>query len=125
LEFDIPSIPESGYFAVEFERRNGVLHVFPKGELDLGSAQGLSDALAAAEREGAASMVIDMALVSFLDCSGLSVLVGAYNRAMRDDRKLLILNAQPTVRRMFILTGCKHMLAGTTLQDSESVTAPA
>lgn len=125
MNFDIPSIPESGYFAVDFERRGQVLYVFPKGELDMGSAQKMGDALTAAEDEGAASMVVDMALVSFLDCSGLSVVVGAYNRALRDDKKLAIVNAQPTVRRIFVLTGCKHMLSGTPPWDPESIEAAA
>jgi anti-anti-sigma factor len=124
LDFALSNIPETGYFSVEFERRNQALYVFPKGELDLGSAQAMSDALASAELEGATSMVIDMALVSFLDCSGLSVVVGAYNRACRDDRELAIVNAQPAVRRMFVLTGCKDMLNGTPLQDPEGLKAP-
>ncbi len=46
-----------------------------------------------------------------MDCSGLSVLVGAYNRACRDDREFFITNAQPAVRRIFGLTGCRDMLA--------------
>jgi anti-anti-sigma factor len=125
LDFVIPSIPEAGYFTVELERKNQVLYLFPKGELDMGSAHAMGDALAAAELEGAARIVVDMALVSFLDCSGLSVLLGAYNRACRDDRDLTIVNAQPAVRRMFILTGCKDMLTGTALSDSESIKAPA
>lgn len=125
MDFAIPNIPEAGYFAVEVERKNEALYVYPKGELDLGSAQAMSEALVTAELEGATRMVIDMALVSFLDCSGVSVVLGAHNRARRDDRELVIVNAQPTVRRIFILTGCKDMLAGPPLRDPESVKAPA
>jgi anti-anti-sigma factor len=125
LNFDIPNPQEPGYFTVELERKNQVLYLIPKGELDLGSTPAMADALAAAELEGAVRIVVDMALVSFLDCSGLSVVLGAYNRACRDDRELTIVNAQPAVRRMFILTGCKDMLTGTALSDSESIKAPA
>jgi anti-anti-sigma factor len=49
--------------------------------------------------------------VSFLDCSALSVLLGAYSRAVRDDRRLRIVNVQPAVRKIFNLTGCRDLLS--------------
>jgi anti-anti-sigma factor len=91
----------------------------------LGSADILSDALTAIESAGADPLIIDMAQVRFLDCSGLSVLLGAYNRACRDDRDLFITNPQPAVRRIFTLTGCKHLLNGSARQEAEVVKAPA
>jgi stage II sporulation protein AA (anti-sigma F factor antagonist) len=119
----LPANPRTadGYFFVDMQPN----HLYLRGELDLGSADILSDALTAIESAGADPLIIDMAQVRFLDCSGLSVLLGAYNRACRDDRDLFITNPQPAVRRIFTLTGCKHLLNGSARQEAEVVKAPA
>lgn len=83
-----------------------------KGELDLGSARLVAEEFLALEQEGVTPIVLDMAGVFFLDCSGLSVLVGAMNRAARDDRRVEIRDVQPGVQRIFRLTGCQELLAG-------------
>ncbi|MEX0789755.1 MAG: STAS domain-containing protein [Actinomycetota bacterium] len=120
-----PTVSTSDYFSVDVRRFERSATLFLKGELDLGSAEVLSDALTAVEIFGADPVVVDMSLVGFLDCSGLSVLLGAYNRACRDDRNLLITNPQATVRRIFALTGCNHLLNGSARQDPGGLKAPA
>jgi anti-anti-sigma factor len=114
-----------GYFFVDMQHTDQSSCLYLTGELDLGSADTLSDALTAIEIAGSDPLIIDMAQVRFLDCSGLSVLLGAYNRACRDDRDLFITNAQPAVRRIFVLTGCKHLLSGSARQEPEGIKAPA
>lgn len=113
------------YFFVDTQHDSRSACMFLRGELDLGSAEILSDALTAVEIAGSDPLVIDMTQVRFLDCSGLSVLLGAYNRACRDDRDLFITNAQPAVRRIFTLTGCKHLLSGSARQEPAGIKAPA
>ena len=70
------------------------------------------------EVEKVSPVIVDLSSVSFMDCSALSVLVGAFNRACRDDRRLVLVNAQPGVRRFLILTGCKHMLSPVPTRES-------
>ena len=107
----IPKAPRVGYLAVDVERSGRAASVLLKGELDLGSGHLVSEALLKLEDEPADPLVIDMSEVSFLDCSGLSVLLGAYNRALRDDRKVRIVNVRPAVRKIFNLTGCRELLS--------------
>ena len=102
---------DCGYFSVEIQRSGKPVSLRLIGELDLGSAERVSEALMELEVDKVSPLVVDLSSVTFMDCSGLSVLVGAYNRACRDDRELLIVNAQPAVRRIFALTDCKHMLS--------------
>lgn len=113
------------YFFVDTQHNNRSACIFLRGELDLGSAEILSLALAAIEIAGSDPLVIDMTQVRFVDCSGLSVLLGAYNRACRDDRDLFITNVQPAVRRIFTLTGCKYLLSGSARQEPAGIKAPA
>lgn len=107
----VPKESECAYLSVEISRTASPTTLHLKGELDLGSAQEVSDALMELETEATTPVVVDLTHVSFMDCSGLSVLVGAYNRACRDDRELFITNPQRPVRRIFNLTGCKHLLS--------------
>lgn len=120
-----PGLSTVDYFAVDVRYYESSATLSLNGELDLGSAEILSHALDAVEVYGADPVVIDMSEVGFLDCSGLAVLLGAYNRACRDDRDLFITNPQAPVRRIFVLTGCKHLLSGSARQDPGGLKAPA
>lgn len=100
-----------GYFAVAVQRTGESARLRLTGELDLSSAEVLAEAVTGVESGGCDPIVIDLAGVSFLDCSGLAVLLGAFNRALRDDRKVVLLNPRPSVRRILVLTGCAHMLS--------------
>jgi anti-sigma B factor antagonist len=112
-----PKAPRVGYLAVEVERSGRAATLLLKGELDLGSGHLVSEALLPLEGEPADPLVVDMSEVSFLDCSGLSVLLGAYSRALRDDRKLSIVKVQPAVRKVFSLTGCRELLSDADATD--------
>ena len=66
-------------FHVEHEDRAGAAWVLVAGELDIGQADGLADAIAqAAQRSG--SIVLDLSAVTFCDSSGLAALLLARRR---------------------------------------------
>ena len=76
------------------------------GELDLHSAPQLRAELGRAiESGGAPHVVVDLAGVTFLDSTGVGVLVGALKRARQADGSLHFCGAQPRVRRVFEITG--------------------
>ena len=125
MESASPRLSTCSYFFADLQQNGQSAVLYLKGELDLGSAGVLSDAITTVEHSGVDPLVIDMTGVGFVDCSGLAVLLGAYNRACRDDRDLFITQVNPAVRRIFNMTGCKHLLAGSARQDSEGLKAPA
>ena len=76
------------------------------GELDLHSAPQLRAELARAIESGAPPrIVVDLGGVTFLDSTGVGVLVGALKRAREAGGKLHFCNAQPRVNRVFEITG--------------------
>ncbi|HEX2054023.1 MAG TPA: STAS domain-containing protein [Actinomycetota bacterium] len=107
----VPNPSCCGSLSVEIVRTSSPTTLHLRGELDLGSAQVVGEVLMQTELEETTPLVVDLSEVTFMDCSGLSVLLGAFNRACRDDRELFITNARPQVRRIFALTGCKYLLA--------------
>ena len=85
-------------FMVDVQRRNGVAIVQPHGELDLATVPTLDAAL---ERvEITERLVLDLRGLSFIDSSGLHLLVALHRRAQRDGFQLmLVAPAAPATRR--------------------------
>jgi anti-sigma B factor antagonist len=75
------------------------------GELDIASAPRLQAKIDEAERSGASEVVVDLGAVSFIDSSGVNVLVQLHRRARAGAQELLILPGPPQVQRVFRLTG--------------------
>ena len=76
------------------------------GELDLHSAPQLRAELSRAiESNAPPHIVVDLAGVTFLDSTGVGVLVGALKRASEAQGALHFCSAQKRVRRVFEITG--------------------
>ena len=90
-----------------------VLHL--AGEIDLAAAPALRDRLVALAQQlaaggGAPGVVLDLDQVSFIDSTGLSVLVAAHSRLGESGRQLRVAGAPPRVRRVLELTGLDGLL---------------
>lgn len=75
------------------------------GELDLHSAPGLRAELARAAEATAPRLAVDLSGVTFLDSTGVGVLVGALKRTRQAAGEMAICGAQARVRRVFEITG--------------------
>jgi anti-anti-sigma factor len=75
------------------------------GEIDLSTADRLRAELDAALDRSAQAIVVDLAGVSFMDSTGIAVLVHARNRAVADGATVSVIDPQPTVRRILTVTG--------------------
>ena len=89
-------------FSAQTER---VMVVEVAGELDLHSAPQLRAEVGRALENNVPRIVIDLAGVTFLDSTGVGVLVGALKRARAATGALNFCGAQPRVRRVFEITG--------------------
>ena len=87
-----------------------VVHV--AGELDLASAPSLLETLTALE-PAAGYVVVDLTDVSFLDSSGLSVLLQARQRLADGpaDTDLRLVVTRPSIRRVLGVTGLTEVFA--------------
>jgi anti-anti-sigma factor len=92
---------DSERLSVAVEHHKDRMLVRVRGELDMSTASLLANTLGAANSE----IVIDLADLTFLDASGLSVLAQAGERAEEHGDRLAIVNA------MFQLTGLEHLLS--------------
>jgi anti-sigma B factor antagonist len=75
------------------------------GDVDLATAPGLRQRLAEMTGPGPSFVVIDMSDLTFIDSTGLGVLVGALRRMRSHDGDLRIAAARSGIARVFGITG--------------------
>jgi anti-sigma B factor antagonist len=92
------------------------------GELDIFTARSLEDAVLGLEDANPGLVVIDLTGVSFIDSTGLSVLLTASQRAREQGRRLVVVRPPLPALRVFALT---RVDAGMEcVDDPRDVTAP-
>jgi anti-anti-sigma factor len=89
---------------IEVEYIDQACMIRTQGELDIASAPALEDALLHALDSRAASILLDLGRVSFIDSMGLRVLAWAANQSREDGDRLRIDCGSGPVRRMLELT---------------------
>ncbi len=100
----------TNYCNVSMQRSNGAAVLVVTGELDLGSAGMLDDALSSAAEASVKVVIIDMRELEFIDSTGISTLVRAHRAAERAGTLFAVAGAKPQVRRLLSLTGLTEML---------------
>lgn len=80
------------------------------GEIYLDSAPLLRASLQQCLRDGIRHMDVDLATVTFCDCSGLNVFLATSQLATQADATLRLHHPQPMLRRLFTLTGADTLL---------------
>ena len=104
-------------FAVEVQRRDDVAIVQPHGELDVATVETLRAALDAIERPG--RLLLDLRGLSFIDSTGLHLLVALHQRAQRDEFQLTLLAPAAPIDRAIHLCGLDEVLPFVTAVDGE------
>ena|SRR5437588_5311100 len=89
---------------IQHEPEDGTSVLAAEGELDLASAPSLKWALTDLLRGGCRQIVVDLALVTFIDSTALGVLVGIH-RSLPAGARLAIVCANEEVSNIFELTG--------------------
>jgi anti-anti-sigma factor len=94
----------SSPFEVTIEQRGTAVHLAMTGELDISTAQRLEDDLRRIEAEHPELVVLDLQGLSFMDSTGLRLLITADARAREDGRRLAIVQGNDMVQRVMRLT---------------------
>jgi anti-anti-sigma factor len=82
-----------------------LLVVQPRGEIDMAAAPALYDQLLMATNECSQPVVIDLSGVTFMDSTGLDMMIRTQRLLSSKGLPLRIRNARDTVRRVFDITG--------------------
>jgi len=101
-------VPGLEPFAVEVQRHDHVAIVQPRGELDVASVEMLRAALDGIEP--ARRLVLDLRGLSFMDSTGLHLLMALHQRAQRDGFQLTVVAPAAPLDRAIQLCGLDQVL---------------
>ena len=91
-------------FTVETGSLGQATVVSLSGDLDLSTAKRAEEAIEEAERSSPSVLAVDLRGLSFMDSTGLRVVVSADKRANKANRRLVIIQGPAAVRRVFEIT---------------------
>jgi anti-sigma B factor antagonist len=93
---------------VQHHGDRAVVHV--NGEVDLATCPQLRAKLVELVDQGVYHLIVDLEQVSFLDSSGIGVLIGGLRRVREHGGSLRLTAPSPQVRRVLELTGVTTLL---------------
>ncbi|MFD1395101.1 anti-sigma F factor antagonist [Kroppenstedtia eburnea] len=96
---------------VEISQQRDVLVVRLDGELDHHSATEVRERIDREWSKGIhGHLVLNLSKLTFMDSSGLGVILGRYRRISEMDGKMVLCAVQPSVYRLFELSGMMKIL---------------
>lgn len=91
---------------VNFESKNDKLIVHMAGELDHHSAEEVRNKIDdRIERDNLYNIVMDFSQVTFMDSSGIGVIIGRYKKLLDKKGKLYVTKVNGSAKRVFELSG--------------------
>lgn len=91
--------------------REGDTHTITlTGELDLSTVDGVQRELERVEASDTLSIVLDLSGLTFMDSTGVRLVMTAAARSRADGNRLVVLRGQRTVQRVFELCGVERLL---------------
>lgn len=97
-------VPDIRPFSLRIEEKEGTTVVSLEGELDLAGVPKLHEALHSAQHADVSRIVVDLRGLTFLDSTGLGVLIAADLAGREGHVKVSFVRGSPTVHRVFELT---------------------
>jgi len=88
-----------------------VLIASPEGELDHLQAERLRAQIDSAfEKSPCKHIILDMAKVSFMDSSGIGMIIGRYKNAEKHGGQLALANMNETISKLFEISGLAKII---------------
>jgi anti-anti-sigma factor len=95
----------SPYLTIMTQRHGLEVLLCVQGELDVSNRDSLREVIEDLLEPSPQTLVLDLSGLSFADCATLSILVSAHQHLAEQGRELIVLDAQPLVRRLLAVTG--------------------
>ena len=101
---------ESERFRCEVEPDRDSVRVVPFGELDIDTVGKLEERLLELQQNGFSEVVLDLRNLTFMDSSGVHLLVATDQLARRDGTSFVLIAGSDRVQRLFEIAGIEQLL---------------
>ncbi len=105
-------------FEASVRRQHDAAIIDLRGEINAAAEAGLSAAYAAAEAQNPPTIVLNFAEVSYINSTGIALIVGLLARARKARRRLLVFGLSPHYQEIFQITRLADFM--TIYQDEAS-----
>ena len=95
---------------VDTEDRGDHAVITAAGEIDAATADSVANAVSGALHEGYATVLLDFAQVTFIDSTGLGVLVRSHRAAVARGSRFAVVHPNPTTRKLIGVLGLDQLL---------------
>ena len=96
-------------FDIDIVERGDTVVLILDGEIDLATASVLEEKLALVEAQEATNVIVDLDRVSFMDSTGLQVLI-AHTVLKQNGTRVRLTRGSPQVQRLFEVSGLRDHL---------------
>lgn len=104
--------PPGTLFQIDVSSAEGDVKVVAlRGELDFDGAPAFARALEELRADGEREVIVDLSELTFIDSSGISVLVGAARAATAEQGTLVVAAPTPHVQRVFDIVSLSELVA--------------
>lgn len=100
----------AGLLSIRAQRRGDVHLIALEGELDLANAEALEGELERALAGGERAVVVDMTALTFIDSTGIALLIATVGRVEDSGRLRFVPSQAPAVVRVLEVTGVDQRL---------------
>ena len=112
--------------SVVSEQRDDAIVLAPEGEMDMHSTRTLREALEVVLSDGREAVVMNLAGVSFMDSTGLALMLNAARRLTRHKRPFAIACPDGPIRKAFHVSGMEDFFViRPALEDALADAQPA
>ena len=109
----LPNTREAPSFALSAHQRGKATVLRASGDLDLSAKARFEKALAAVDPRRMSRLVIDLADVTFIDSTGLGMVLEAWSKARRERLQFAVVVGNSSARRAFEAAGLTDVLPTT------------
>lgn len=96
--------------AIEINVTGELVTAYLSGELDHHTAKNMREQIdSAVELNMPSALILDFRDISFMDSSGIGLVMGRYRNLAKTGAELHITNAPPTIHKMFKIAGIERL----------------
>ncbi|HWQ78886.1 MAG TPA: STAS domain-containing protein [Anaerovoracaceae bacterium] len=81
-----------------------------KGEVDISTAPELREYLDGAYKEKKADILLDLDDLTYIDSTGLGVIIGAFGRMQKNDNRITLINPKDNIKKLLSVTSLDRIL---------------
>lgn len=81
-----------------------------KGEVDISTAPQLREVLDVAYQEKKADILLDLEGLSYIDSTGLGVIIGAFGRMQENENRITLINPKENIKKLLSITSLDRIL---------------